>query len=605
MVCVILKHKFLRKLLHQDKLCPVEILCTVNSIGFNRFPSSIQVMASKLPIFNVRYFIRKSECLKLQTKKVKGVIKRKKTMTIQNRYIETGISKDRRQFLKLAGYGTLGMMAGFLPGIDNFAVAQSTKTGFIPDIDISLTAQPGEAAVFQGIPTKVWRFNATVNKGPGSRIVSIPESYLGPIIKVRQGDKVRIRFKNNIPEASIVHWHGLHVPAIMDGHPRYVISKGQTYLYEFEVKNRAGTYWYHPHPHGRTGPQVYGGLAGLFLVSDEEEQSLRLPNGEYDIPLVVQDRRFDSENQLVYTSGHMMDQMNGFLGDTILVNGRPNFILPVSQSAYRFRILNGSNSRIYKLAWKDKSPLIVIGTDGGLLKEAISKKYVFLGPGERMEIWADFKDRPVGYETSLISLPFTTRGMGNGMMGGGMMGRRMRPQQEILGNVDFTIFHVRVNKRDKNGLVLPERLSDIESLQLEDAVNVSQPRQFYLTMQHMQWSINNRIFQMEEVADDEIVNLGTKEIWEFHNTGGGRMHMMNMPHPIHLHGKQFRVIERSNVMHEGYVDDGWKDTVLLMPGERIKILVDFSDYPGMFLYHCHNLEHEDMGMMRNYFVKGS
>ena len=232
-------------------------------------------------------------------------------------------------------------------------------------IDISLTAQPGEAAVFQGIPTNVWRFNAAVNKGPGSRIVSIPESYLGPIIKVRQGDKVRIRFKNNIPEASIVHWHGLHVPAIMDGHPRYVISKGQTYLYEFEVKNRAGTYWYHPHPHGRTGPQVYGGLAGLFLVSDEEEQSLSLPNGEYEIPLVIQDRRFDSENQLVYTSGHMMDRMIGFLGDTILVNGRPNFILPVSQSAYRFRILNGSNSRIYKLAWKDKSPLIVIGTDGG------------------------------------------------------------------------------------------------------------------------------------------------------------------------------------------------------------------------------------------------
>jgi FtsP/CotA-like multicopper oxidase with cupredoxin domain len=116
----------------------------------------------------------------------------------------------------------------------------------------------------------------------------------------------------------------------------------------------------------------------------------------------------------------------------------------------------------------------------------------------------------------------------------------------------------------------------------------------------MQWTINGRIFQMEEVADDEIVQLGSKEIWEFNNTGGG---MMNMPHPIHLHGKQFRVIERSGVMHDGYVDEGWKDTVLLMPGERIKILVDFDDYPGLFLYHCHNLEHEDMGMMRNYFVR--
>ena len=123
-------------------------------------------------------------------------------------------------------------------------------------------------------------------------------------------------------------------------------------------------------------------------------------------------------------------------------------------------------------------------------------------------------------------------------------------------------------------------------------------------MNHMQWSINGRTFEMEDVAGDEIVRLGTKEIWEFHNTGGGMMHMMNMPHPIHLHGKQFRVIGRSSVAHRGYVDGGWKDTVLLMPGERIRILVDFDEYPGMFLYHCHNLEHEDMGMMRNYYVKG-
>lgn len=109
---------------------------------------------------------------------------------------------------------------------------------------------------------------------------------------------------------------------------------------------------------------------------------------------------------------------------------------------------------------------------------------------------------------------------------------------------------------------------------------------------------------MEAVADDEIVQLGSKEIWEFHNTGGVMMKMMNMPHPTHLHSKKFRVIERSGVMHEGCVDEGWKDTVLLMPGERISILVDFEDYP-MFLYHCLNLEHEDMGMMRNDFVRES
>ena len=110
---------------------------------------------------------------------------------------------------------------------------------------------------------------------------------------------------------------------------------------------------------------------------------------------------------------------------------------------------------------------------------------------------------------------------------------------------------------------------------------------------------------MDDVADDEMVRLGSKEIWEFNNTGGGMMNMMNMAHPIHLHGKQFRVVERRGVTHDGYVDERWKDTVLLMPGEQIRILVDFDDYPGLFLYHCHNLEHEDMGMMRNYFIRES
>jgi len=166
-------------------------------------------------------------------------------------------------------------------------------------------------------------------------VTQLPRSYLGPIIRAHRGEKVRIRFHNEISGKSIVHCHGLHVPAIMDGHPRNVISKGESYLYEYEVNNRAGTYWYHPHPHGKTGPQVYRGLAGLFIVSDEEEQSIGLPPDKYDIPLVIQDRSFDRDNQLIYTTGHRMEQMTGFLGDRIMVNGMPEFTLPVSTSAYR------------------------------------------------------------------------------------------------------------------------------------------------------------------------------------------------------------------------------------------------------------------------------
>jgi FtsP/CotA-like multicopper oxidase with cupredoxin domain len=508
---------------------------------------------------------------------------------------------DRRQFLKLAGYGTLGLMTGGVwPLLGQSAAGEHenaiSKTGFVPDLDISLVAKPGELAMFSGAATQIWQYQARVNKGDKNRVVELPRSYLGPIIKAHQGENIRIRFTNSIPEASIVHWHGLHVPARMDGHPRYVVPQGHSYLYEFQVNNRAGTYWYHPHPHGRTGPQVYGGLAGLFLVSDAEERSLGLPDGEYNVPLVIQDRAFDRDNQLLYMSGNRMAQMTGFLGDSILVNGWPDFTLPVSTTAYRLRLLNGSNSRIYKLAWQDSRPLVIIGTDGGLLEKPTSRPYVFLAPGERIELWSDFSDRSVGYETALISLPFDGGGMGRGMM----MGGRMGANQNLPNGAKLSLFNIKITKSVTIKRSLPQKLSDMGSIQETDADNYSRPRQFYLNMGHMQWTINGRVFQMEGVAEDEMVRLGSKEIWEFHNTGGG---MMRMPHPIHLHGKPFRVIGRSGVRHQGYVDEGWKDTVLLMPGESVRILVTFDDYPGLFLYHCHNLEHEDMGMMRNYYVR--
>jgi FtsP/CotA-like multicopper oxidase with cupredoxin domain len=515
----------------------------------------------------------------------------------------TNSGLGRRQFLKLAGYGTLGVLAGGSgPFIDFSAASQlgaaGQKPGFIPDLDISLIARPAEIPIFPGELTQVWQYQAIVHEGSRDRVIHFPHSYLGPIIKAHRGEKVRIRFRNDTPEKTIVHWHGLHVPAIMDGHPRHVVSQGESYLYEFEVKNRAGTYWYHPHPHGKTGPQVYRGLAGLFIVYDEEEKSIELPVNEYDVPLVIQDRTFDQDNQLIYTVGHRMEQMTGFLGEWVMVNGMPDFTLPVSTNAYRLRILNGSNSRIYRLAWQDDRPLTIIGTDGGLLEKPLQHRYAFLSPGERLEIWADFSEDSVGFETALVSLPFEGGTAGRGMM----MGRGMMQRHHLPNGAGFTIFKIKVTKRENQDWILPPILSEIRPFRQDTADNYSKPKNFFLTMNHMQWSINGRTFEMEDVADDEIVRLGSKEIWEFHNTGGRRMHMMDMPHPIHLHGKQFRVIERSGVRHKGYVDEGLKDTVLLMPGERIRILVDFDDYPGMFLYHCHNLEHEDLGMMRNYYV---
>ncbi|MBI3053631.1 MAG: multicopper oxidase family protein [Betaproteobacteria bacterium] len=515
-----------------------------------------------------------------------------------------------------------------------------------PDVILRITAKPDVVPIWKGEPTAVFRYVGEVMKGRQDALRP-SDSYLGPIIRVRKGQRVRIHFENALAEASNIHWHGLHVPDDMDGHPRHTAAPGKRYVYEFEIKDRAGTYWFHPHPHGRTGRQVYFGLAGLFIVSDEEEQAAQLPAGEYDLPLILQDRSFDKENRLVFLSDgqagrgmmgggmmgggmmgggmmggdmmgsgmmDMMTRMMGFLGDRILVNGRPDATLSVATRPYRFRLLNGSNARIFKLAWDDGSPLTVIGTDGGLLEAPAQRSYVTLAPGERLELWADFSRHAVGTELTMRSLPFAgDMAMGGGMMGGGMMGggmMGMMGNQKLPNGAAFPVFKVRVERREKAPGALPKRLSTIVRHRAEDAVNFRRPRVFNITMGMMQWGVNGRSFEMEGVADDEIVRLNTLEIWEF--TNDASMGMMGMmAHPMHIHGLQFQILERSvkpafaeavNSVSAGYVDEGWKDEVFLMPGERAKVLLAFKDFGGIFPYHCHMLEHAETGLMRNYRV---
>ena len=395
------------------------------------------------------------------------------------------------------------------------------------------------------------------------------------------------------------------------------IAPGASYEYDFQVINRAGTYWFHPHPHQLTGPQVYYGLAGLFIVDDDEEEALDLPSGEYDLPLVLQDRMFDSQNQLVYLANGMMDQMIGFLGDTILVNGAPNATLDVRASAYRLRLLNGSNSRIYKLAWQDDTPLTVIATDGGLLEVPVTRDYITLAPGERVELWADFSKQSASSEMWLVSLPFSEFGGGMTLAPGasagvgGMMGSSSLPN-----GTSFDVLSFKIGEKGADVTPLPSRLSTMERHRVHEAVNRDNPRSFALAMQGMIHTINDRVFEMDSIARDEIVQLGELELWDFFNRGGSGMGMgmMNreLPHPMHIHGVQFQVIGRQiargyesayEELSAGFVDNGWKDTVLVMPGEKVQVLVRFENYAGTYLYHCHNLEHEDTGMMRNYKIE--
>jgi FtsP/CotA-like multicopper oxidase with cupredoxin domain len=176
---------------------------------------------------------------------------------------------NRRHFLYLAGAGALNLLNVNGWPFTKAGLASSNNKDFNPDLELSLTAAPAKVQISPGEPTTVWAYKGQVTKGDPDSMMNPDQSYLGPIIRTRMNRKIRIHFKNNLPDESIIHWHGLHVPAKMDGHPMHVIPSGKTFTYEFEVLNRAGTYWYHPHPHGRTGHQVYGGLAGLFLVSDD------------------------------------------------------------------------------------------------------------------------------------------------------------------------------------------------------------------------------------------------------------------------------------------------------------------------------------------------
>ncbi len=480
-----------------------------------------------------------------------------------------------------------------------FPRGRDTPDAFEPDVELEITAEPGEVQVLPGAPTKVWRYVGRVLRGPEASLERPSGSYLGPTLRLRRGQKVRIVFRNRLPDPSIIHWHGLDVPSGADGHPRLAIPGGSDYVYEFEVTNRAGTYWYHPHPHMETGAQVYRGMAGLLIVSDDDEDVLGLPSGSEELTCVLQDRRFDADNQLVYAPT-MMEMQQGFLGDRVLVNGRPMPSFPVAACAHRLRILNGSNARTYKLAWSDGTPVTVLGTDGGLLARPLTQRCVTLAPAQRIDLWVDLTGRPAGGGMELRTEAFPERDAGMAMGGMGM--GTMRSGDARLGAA-MSLFSLEVTRATGTVRRLPAVLPTMGPAW--GLVRSAPQREVVINHARMEWTLGGRAFGMADVAADETVTAGSTHQWEFDNSGGPMG--MQMAHPIHLHGRQFRVVHREggvggNALREGLMDTGWMDTVLVLPGETVRVQVTFGSHPGLYLYHCHILEHEDMGMMRNFRI---
>jgi FtsP/CotA-like multicopper oxidase with cupredoxin domain len=565
-------------------------------------------------------------------------------------------NESRRRFVMQSGLGvasltTLPSLARAMEGMGMGGGMKNNHSGemmmpkitpnkaspnFHPDVEFDLFCKPAAIPILDGSKTNLLQYTAKLIKGPKDTLTSLPNSFLGDIVRLHKGQKVRINLYNGLSRSTVTHWHGLHVPQIMDGHPMYSIDPGEVLVYEFEVVNRANLNIYHPHQHGETGKQVYFGLAGAIIVNDEEEAALDLPSGEFEIPLVIQDKQFDSDNQLVFSS-MMHSKMTGFVGDKILVNGRPNFSLDVASRAYRLRVVNASTSRIYKLAWEDGMPVTVIGVDGGFLEQPEVKSYVMLAPGERLDVWADFSGRNEGTQLTLKSLAFSgvlpKMGMGMGMHKGA-----------IPVGSEYPICTIRVTKKVSETHKLPMQLPKFKHYEISDTANPNNPIPIGITEAPMSMLLNGTPYEFNKPLPSERVKMGTIqliEIFHAHGEGGMKMDMggeaksgehggmggmgggmkmgggmggmmdLSMAHPIHLHGQQFQTISRSfggdstayDTVREGFIDSGLKDVVLVMPMERVKIIKPFQDFKGLFVYHCHNLEHEDMGMMREFSVE--
>ena len=422
----------------------------------------------------------------------------------------------------------------------------------------ALTVAPANLAIWPGYSTTVQAING-----------SVP----GPTIRVRRGEEFAARIVNQLAEPLVLHWHGMLAPEHMDGHPRDQVAAGQGYDVRFRVSQRAATCWYHAHTDQLTAEQAYRGVAGLFVIEDPAEAALGLPTGMHDVPLVFTDKRVSASRQLVYAPS-MMDVMTGYLGDVVLVNGTPDAWLSVDRGLYRFRLLNGSNARIYRVALSDGRAFHLIGTDGGLLSAPVPVTYLMLAPGQRLEILIDFSRYTVGSTLLLKSLSFPG---GGGMMGG---------TQGVV--MDLMRFYV--DGAATGNATLPAALVPFTPY---NSALAQRTRVFTLAMAGMLHSINGQLFSMARV--DLSVPFGDLEIWEYRNTS------MEF-HPMHAHAALCQVLSRSSAAQLPPEDTGWKDTVLVNPNETVRVLVRFDSHAGVFLHHCHNLEHEDSGMMQNFAV---
>lgn len=485
----------------------------------------------------------------------------------------------RRDFIKgsaaalsIAALGKYGVAAPVMASAATPGESFSARLHIPPLLERA--GSSGESAPFSLVVQKAQHQFFTT--GP-TETLGYNGSFLGPTIRVRNGENVKIQVENSIDQITTVHWHGLHVPARWDGGPHQVIEPGEIWKPQFTIDQQAATLWYHPHAMGLTGEHVYRGLAGMFIIEDEYSDNLPLPRnyGIDDIPLVIQDRRFYEDRSFAYTRS-MHDIMHGVLGNFLLVNGMVKPFAEVPRGLVRFRLLNGSNASIYRLYLSNDQPFHVIGSDGGFLTKPVGVQELVLAAGERAEILVDF--------------------------GGSSSGDRLRVVVDQFNGNTYEALELLVSG-DR-----AEQSTVVSSLREQPRLAESTAdRTRYFAMETMsgrgmgmrggnRLSINGKKMDMNRI--DETIPLGSTEIWELENRSAS---MMQLPHSMHLHDVQFNILDRNGKPPEP-IEAGRKDTVLLWPNDKVRLIARFLDYTGIYMYHCHMLEHEDDGMMGQFEV---
>ena len=443
------------------------------------------------------------------------------------------------------------------------------------DRSFALRVQSGTTSFHPGRPSTTLGYNG---------------SYLGPTILVRRGDDVAATVTNGLAEDTTVHWHGLLIPGELDGGPHQIIAPGATWRPTLPIRQPAATLLYHSHVHGLTARQVYSGLAGALLVTDEEEEGLGLPSeyGTDDLPLIIQDRQLEN-GRLIVPAG-MMVEMLGRRGNAIVVNGAVNPVATVPDRLVRLRLVNGSNARIYDLSFSDRRGFHWIGTEGGLLEKPVALQSMTLAPGQRVELLVNFTD---GKGAALVTGadPNSTMMGGMGMMGGRAGATdadapttvlRFEPQPMGQARASDLVPALLASRARADPVMAVRRRSLVLNMAMGGVMGARGGGRL---------TINGKPFEMKRI--DETVKLGSTEIW----TVSGEM----MQHPFHIHGVHFEVLSRGG-KKPGLLDQGPRDTVLVK--EPVELLIRF-DQPAMkapFMYHCHILEHEDNGMMGQFSV---